>query len=78
MLKETLINSVRDFVAGDTVWQVCWQLTEENRSRELRGLFEAKAQARAKHMVILTLDQKQILTQDGETVEVLPAWEWLE
>jgi len=66
-----------DFVAGDTVWQVCWLLTEENKAREIRGLFEAGTQSRAKRMVILTQDQKQTLRHNGETIEVLPAWEWL-
>ena len=67
-----------DFVTKDTVWQVCWQLDDENMARETRGLHEAKAQTRVKRMVILTFNQKQKLTQDGETIEVLPAWEWLE
>lgn len=66
-----------DFVAQGAVWQVCWQLTEENLARELRGLLEAKTKSRAKRMVILTLDQKQTLKQNGESVDVLPAWEWL-
>lgn len=66
-----------DFVAGDTVLQVCWQLSDENKTREIRGLLEARAQSRAKRMVILTHDQKQTLRQDGETIEILPAWKWL-
>ncbi|GHT93639.1 hypothetical protein FACS1894116_06080 [Betaproteobacteria bacterium] len=66
-----------DFVTTDTAWQVCWRLTEENKAREIRGLLEAKALARVKRLVILTLDQKQILPHDGEIIEVLPAWEWL-
>ncbi|MDR3055387.1 MAG: ATP-binding protein [Zoogloeaceae bacterium] len=66
-----------DFVTQDTAWQVCWQLTEENKAREIRGLLAAKTQARAKRLLILTLDQKQTLSQDGETIEVLPAWKWL-
>jgi len=66
-----------DFVTRDTVWQACWRLDEENKTRELRGLLEARKQSRAKRMVIVTLDQKQTMRQDGETIEVLPAWEWL-
>jgi len=66
-----------DFVTRDTVWQACWQLNEENKARELRGLLEARKQSRAKRMVIVTLDQKQTMQQDGEPIEVLPAWEWL-
>ena len=67
-----------DFVTGDTAWQACRRLTEENRTREVNGLLEARAQARARRLVILTLDQKQTLSQNGETIEVLPLWEWLE
>ena len=68
-----------DFVTRDTVWQVCWQLDEENKTREVRGLLEARKQSRAKRMVILTRDQRQILhePESGEDIEVLPAWEWL-
>ena len=67
-----------DFVTGDTAWQVCWQLTERNKAREVQGLLKAGEQTRAKRLVILTLNQKQTLFQNGETIEVLPAWEWLE
>ena len=66
-----------DFVTRDTVWQVCRQLTDDNITREIRGLLEAKALSRAKQMVILTHDQKQTLRQGGETIEILPAWKWL-
>jgi predicted AAA+ superfamily ATPase len=67
-----------DFITGDTAWQVCWQLTEKNRPREIQGLLKARAQTQAKRLVILTLDQKQTLSQDGETIEILPTWEWLD
>jgi len=46
--------------------------------REIRGLLGARAQAQAGRMVILTLDQKQTLLQNGEMIEILPVWEWLE
>jgi predicted AAA+ superfamily ATPase len=67
-----------DFVTDDTVWQACWQLTDENLKRETRGLLAAKEQSHAKRMVVLTAqNQRQTLTQDGEKIEVIPAWEWL-
>jgi predicted AAA+ superfamily ATPase len=67
-----------DFVTGDTAWQVCWQLNEQNLARETRGLIAAKAQVRAKRLVIITAqNSRQTLTQDGEKIEVIPAWEWL-
>jgi glucose-6-phosphate isomerase len=53
-------------------------LTDENKTREVRGLLEAKTQTRARRLVILTLNQKQILSQNGEAIEVIPAWEWFE
>jgi len=67
-----------DFVTGDAVFQVCWQLTGENMTREVQGLLEAGSQARTGRMVILTLNQKQTLSQNGNVIEVLPAWEWFE
>ena len=66
-----------DFVDNDTIWQVCWRLSEENMAREVRGLFEAAKQAKAKRMAILTQDQKQTLRLNGETINVIPAWDWL-
>jgi predicted AAA+ superfamily ATPase len=67
-----------DFITGDTAWQVCWQLTAKNMAREVQGLLKAKAHTRSRRLVILTLDQKQTMSQDGEMIEILPAWEWLE
>jgi predicted AAA+ superfamily ATPase len=66
-----------DFVTRDTVWQSCWQVDEHNKTREIRGLLEAKKQSRAKRMVILTSDQKQIVREGADSIELLPAWEWL-
>jgi len=68
-----------DFVAGDTVYQACWELNAENEERELRGLVAAKAVSRAQRMVVLSVKNasQTLATDTGETVEVLPAWEWL-
>jgi predicted AAA+ superfamily ATPase len=67
-----------DFVAGETVIQVCLNVNEKNYKRELRGLMAAKAQARAKEAIIITLDQSErIKGDDGEDVQLVPAWEWL-
>lgn len=66
-----------DFVTSDTVYQVCWQLTEQNIRRELRGALAAKARARAKNAILLTLDQSQTFKQDNETVKAIPSWKWL-
>jgi predicted AAA+ superfamily ATPase len=66
-----------DFVTRDTVYQVCWELTEENLSRELRGLVEAQKLTHAPNAVILSRNQQQTLTHNDMTVQVIPVWNWL-
>ncbi len=68
-----------DFVFEDQAIQVCWQLTEENRPREIRGLKEAvrRAQGRIQEARILTFDQSDHIEEDGLRIPIQPVWEWL-
>jgi hypothetical protein len=71
-----------DFVMPDAAVQVCAELTPHNRGRELRGLLAAAklpgARGRKRELVVLTLDQRDVLKEDGHTIHVQPAWEWLD
>lgn len=71
-----------DFVTPDAVIQVCAELTPQNRVRELRGLLAAAslpgASGRKRELLVLTLNQRDSLKEDGRSIAVLPAWEWLD
>ena len=72
-------NSEADFVvpAEKAAIQVCHELNEENRGRELKGLYEAMNAVGTRKGLILTADQEGEISQGGRTVAVLPAWQWL-
>ena len=71
-----------DFVTPDAAIQVCADITPHNREREFRGLLAAAnlpgAIGRRRELLILTLNQRDALKEDGRTIKVLPAWEWLD
>lgn len=71
-----------DFVTPDMAIQVCAELTPHNRARELRGLLASGglpgASGRKRELLVLTLDQRDALKEDGRSIAVLPAWEWLD
>jgi uncharacterized protein len=59
------------------------RLTPENRARELRGLVEAAklpgvTQGKGRELLVLTLDQDDVLVEQGLKIRVLPAWRWLD
>jgi predicted AAA+ superfamily ATPase len=71
-----------DFVTSEAAIQVCAELTPHNRARELRGLLAAAdlpgAGGRTRQLLVLTLNQRDALREDGHRVAVVPAWEWLD
>jgi predicted AAA+ superfamily ATPase len=66
-----------DFVTDTAALQVCAGLTPENRRREIVGLTQACRLPGKREALILTLNQRDELKEDGVWVKVLPAWEWL-
>lgn len=67
-----------DFVVRDKkeAYQVCYELGEKNREREIGGLLEAMGAIGTKEGTILTYDQKEELSVDGKAIKVRPVWEW--
>lgn len=53
--------------------QVCLELNEDNKQREISGLEEAMQKFELKGGVIVTLDQEDRLGK----IEIQPAWKWL-
>jgi predicted AAA+ superfamily ATPase len=72
-------NSECDFVVqhGDNVSeliQVCWELNEQNREREVGGLCAAAEATHCQKCKIITFNQTDTLTAGDITIEVLPVW----
>ncbi len=54
-------------------FQVCSELTEDNKQREIDGLKEAMKKIRTKKGTILTLNQEDSIGP----IQVIPVWKWL-
>lgn len=52
--------------------QVSEKIHSENKNREVEGLLEAMSLFDLKEGIILTLDQKDTLIRDGQTIQILP------
>ena len=71
-----------DFVFADAsgafdAVQVCLELAPENRGRELAGLLGALRQFGLREGTIVTLRQSDFAREDGRSIRVVPAHEWL-
>jgi predicted AAA+ superfamily ATPase len=70
-----------DFVARDAggtlqAIQVCFELTEENRDREIGGLVAACRRIGASNGLLLTWREERESTVEGVTIAILPVWKW--
>jgi predicted AAA+ superfamily ATPase len=58
--------------------QVSYSLQDvETRKREVNALIKMSKQIHIKKMMIITKDEEETIVQDGLSIEVIPAWEWL-
>jgi len=57
--------------------QVTYILEENNRERELAGLSEAMKQFKLKNGYMLTLNQDEVIENDGLKIFVVPVMKWL-
>jgi uncharacterized protein len=57
--------------------QVCYQLTTDNLSRELKGLEEAMTELKLENGLIITYDQEDSFILNGKSVKAIPAWKYL-
>ena len=57
--------------------QVCYELNEENREREVEGLSEAMEKFRLKEGLLLTNSQEEELKLNGKRIIIKPVWKWL-
>lgn len=56
--------------------QVCFELTDENREREIAGLVHACRRIGAKAGLILTWGEELELATDGIAISIRPVWKW--
>lgn len=59
------------------VIQVCWDLTQNNREREINGLIDAMTMFKLKNGLILTNDQEEEIVIGTKKIFVKPVWKWL-
>jgi predicted AAA+ superfamily ATPase len=66
------------FVRGKLKWlyQVCWQLDQNNTDRELNGLLEAMDFFNIQTAEIITFNQSDRFDMRGKTIVVTPFHEW--
>lgn len=57
--------------------QVCYELNERNRKREIEGMIEACQRLGLKRGMILTYDDEEDLKVEGINVTIVPVWKWL-
>jgi hypothetical protein len=57
--------------------QVCHDLNEDNKQREIGGLLEAMEELKLKEGLILTYGQEDSFKTEGKNITVLPVWKWL-
>ena len=71
-----------DFITRDSkkelnAYQVCFELNEDNRDREVNGLIEALNYLKQKVGFILTLDQHDELELNSKKIIVKPVYTWM-
>ena len=71
-----------DFVTRDAskkleLFQVCFELNEDNKDREINGILAAMDYTKQKSGTIFTLNQTDELEFDKRTIFVKPVWKWL-
>lgn len=57
--------------------QVCYNLNEKNKEREIEGLLCALEKFELDRGTIITLDQQEKIKIKGKTLHVIPAWKWM-
>jgi len=67
-----------DFIVLDgELIQVCYELTYENKDREIKSLIKASKQLNYKKLRILTWNQEDTININNRKIEITPLWKWL-
>ena len=57
--------------------QVCYEINEKNKDREIQGLLEVINKFKPKNWLILTNSQDDEFIASGKKIIVMPVWKWL-
>jgi predicted AAA+ superfamily ATPase len=57
--------------------QVCYDLNDDNREREISGLKEAMEKFKLSEGLLLTNSQEEDIKLDRKKIKVIPVWKWL-
>ncbi len=57
--------------------QVVWELNEENKKREIKGLIEAMEYFKIKKGTIFTYNQEEKIKENKYSIQIIPLWKWL-
>ena len=71
-----------DFISRDRkqdldAYQVCYNLTDENKDREINGIVDALTFIKKNSGLILTLNQTDEFIVNGKKIIVKPVWKWM-
>ena len=75
ILKECDFVIVKD--GRFSAYQVCYELSEENRERKIDGLVLCCRQLEEKKGFILTFDQEEEINKEEIEIKIIPVWKWL-
>ncbi len=59
------------------IYQVCYELNELNKKREIAGLTQAMETLNYKKGTILTYDHEEEVEVKGYDVKIIPVWKWI-
>jgi len=57
--------------------QVCYELNEENREREIQGLILSCKWLDRKNGILLTYDQEEKIKIENINIHIIPVWKWI-
>jgi len=58
------------------LYQICYELTDQNREQEYGGLQEAMNQYSLTSGTIITLNQEEEIVVSEGIIRIIPAWRW--
>ena len=68
---------IKEGTAIRQAYQVCFELNEDNKGREIEGLLEALKKFKLDTGVILTYTQQDAIEMEGKNIRIIPVWKWL-
>ena len=68
---------IREGIKITKAIQVCYEINEESKSREIRGIVDAMEKFKLKEGLILTFNQEDKFVIKDKIIKAIPVWKWL-